>query len=138
MPQATRKRAPAVRIGRTPLGRGVFARRRFRPQQVIGVIRGQVLTDPCYASNYCMDLGDGRSLEPAAPFRFLNHSCEPNCELFSWETNEPAPLDRLWLQALRPIEPGEELTIDYAWPAAYTIPCGCGTGGCRGWIVSAD
>ena len=138
MGQSTRKRAPAVRIGRTPLGRGLFARRRFRPQQVIGVVRGQVIDDPGYSSDYCIELNEGRGLEPAAPFRYLNHSCEPNCELFFWEPEEPAPLDRLWLQALRPIEPGEELTIDYAWPADAAIPCGCGAADCRGWIVAAE
>lgn len=127
-----------MRIGRTPLGRGLFARRRFRPQQVIGVVRGQVIDDPDYSSDYCIELNEGRGLEPAAPFRYLNHSCEPNCELFFWEAEEPAPLDRLWLQALRPIEPGDELTIDYAWPADTAIPCGCGAAGCRGWIVSPD
>jgi hypothetical protein len=94
-----------VRISRTPLGRGVLARRRFRPQQVIGVIRGQVIGDPDYASDYSMDLCDGRSLDPAGPFRFLNHSCRPNCELFYWETDDPAPRDRLWLQALRTSSP---------------------------------
>ena len=138
MGQQIKQRADAIRIGRTPLGRGVFARRRFRAEQVIGVISGLVIVDPDYTSDYGMELGEGRSLEPAAPFRFLNHSCEPNCELFFWETDEPAPLDRLWLQALMPIEPGEELTIDYAWPAEAAIPCGCGAEGCRGWIVSVE
>lgn len=138
MVQQLKKRASAVRIGRTPLGRGVFARRRFRAEQVIGIVRGQVIDDPAYTSNYCMDLGKGRSLEPAAPFRFLNHSCDPNCELFSWETDDPAPADRLWLQALRRIEPGEELTIDYAWPVEDAIPCGCGAAVCRSWIVSME
>jgi len=32
---------------------------------------------------YCMDIGNGRVLEPHAPFRYVNHSCEPNCE-FDW------------------------------------------------------
>ena len=138
MGQATKKRSPKVRVGSTSLGRAVFAHRRFRPQQVIGVIRGEVIDDPDYTSNYCMDLGESRSLEPAAPFRYLNHSCQPNCELFYYETDDPMPNDRLWLQALRPIEPGDELTIDYAWPADAAIPCACGAVGCRGWIVSAD
>lgn len=138
MVQQLKKGAGALRIGRTPLGRGLFARRRYRPQQVIGVVRGQVIEDPDYASDYCIELGEGRCLEPAAPFRYLNHSCEPNCELFFWETDQAAPLDRLWLQALRPIEPGEELTIDYAWPADAAIPCDCGAAGCRGWIVLTE
>jgi hypothetical protein len=28
--------------------------------------------------------------------------------------DDPAPHDRLWLQSMTPIEPGDELTIDYA------------------------
>ncbi len=138
MRQRTSKRAAAVRIGPTALGRGVFARRRFRPEQVIGVIRGQVIDDPEYASDYCIELNDGRGLEPAAPFRYLNHCCQPNCEIVWWETEEPEPRDRLWLQALTAIEPGEELTIDYAWPAEAAIPCACGAAECRDWIVSRE
>lgn len=138
MGQQLKQRAGAVRIGRTPLGRGIFACRRFRAEQVIGVVRGRVVNDPDYGSDYCIELGEGRGLEPAAPFRYLNHSCEPNCELFSWEADEAASLGRLWLQALRPIEPDEELTIDYAWPVDAAIPCGCGAAGCRGWIVAAE
>ena len=33
---------------------------------------------------------------------------------------------------------GEELTIDYAWPANAAIVCRCGAGTCRGWIVSPE
>jgi SET domain-containing protein len=51
-------------------------------------------------------------------------------------THEPRPHARLWLQALTPIEPGDELTIDYGWPADVAIPCVCDAAGCRGWIVS--
>ena len=29
-----------------------------------------------------MDLGENQSLEPDAPYRYVNHSCEPNCELY--------------------------------------------------------
>jgi len=72
------------------------------------------------------------------PFRYLNHSCQPNCELFSWETDDSPPHVRLCLQSLMPIEPGKELTIDYAWPADAAIPCVCGAAGCRGWIVSQE
>ncbi|RLS76374.1 MAG: hypothetical protein DWI03_09305, partial [Planctomycetota bacterium] len=43
--------------------------------------------------------------------------------------------DRLWLQTIRPVEPGEEILIDYSWPADAAIPCRCGATSCRGWIV---
>jgi SET domain-containing protein len=66
----------------------------------------------------------------------VNHSCDPNCELFYWfDEDSEAQEDRLWVQTIRPIKPGEELSIDYCWPADAAIPCRCGTESCRGWIV---
>jgi hypothetical protein len=44
----------------------------------------------------------------------------------------------VWLQTLRPIATGEELTIDYCWPASSAIPCACPTSKCRGWIVNHE
>jgi SET domain-containing protein len=41
----------------------------------------------------------------------------------------------LWIEAIRDIMPGEELTIDYAWPADRGAKCLCGSPQCRGWIV---
>jgi hypothetical protein len=128
-----------VRIEETPLGKGVFAKRRFRRSQVVGVIQGRVIEDPEYGSMYCMDLGNARSLEPIEPFRYLNHSCEPNCELFIWTyEDENQPATQLFLEALRTIQPGEELTIDYAWSSDAAIPCLCKTKSCRGWVVDPD
>ena len=69
--------------------------------------------------------------------RFINHSCEPNCD---------AVIDggRIWIDALRDIEPGEELAYDYAYelverhtPAAKRrFPCHCGAVRCRGTILA--
>lgn len=42
--------------------------------------------------------------------RFVNHSCEPNCEMQKWSVNG---LFRMALFALRDISPNEELTYDY-------------------------
>lgn len=117
------------------MGRGVFARRRLKADIVLGEILGEILDAHPEDSSYVMELPSCKLLEPAAPLRFLNHSCDPNCELFYWE-GEPGTVqeDRLWLQTIRPIEPGEELLIDYSWPADAAIPCRCGATGCRGWI----
>ncbi len=124
-----------VRVGETHVGRGVFARRRLKADIVLGEILGEILADHPEDSSYVMELPSCKLLEPAAPLRFLNHSCDPNCEIFYWEA-EPGTVqeDRLWLQTIRPIEPGEELLIDYSWPADAAIPCRCGATGCRGWI----
>jgi uncharacterized protein len=69
--------------------------------------------------------------------RFINHSCDPNCD---------AVIDdgRIWIETLRDIEPGEELAYDYAYvlqerhsPAAKRkYPCHCGAVTCRGTILA--
>jgi hypothetical protein len=131
-----------VRIESTPLGRGVFSAERIRGGQIIGEVTGTVSHDPdTVGSEYCIELGGDMTLDPAPPFRFLNHSCQPNCELFTWEDEEeakPGVPPRMLLQTLTTIRAGEELTIDYAWPADMAIPCGCQSSHCRGWIVDAN
>ena len=128
-----------VRIGETHVGRGVFARRRIPAGIVLGEILGTVLDDYPEDPSYVMELSAGRLLDPAPPLRFMNHSCDPNCEIFYWETEPEGGTnleeDRLWLQTIRPVDPGEEILIDYSWPADAAIPCRCGATNCRGWIV---
>jgi hypothetical protein len=141
-PTVRMKRASrAVRIGATPYGKGVFAKRRFKRREVIGEIQGAVIDDPNYGSNYCMDFDGRRVLEPSGFFRYVNHSCEPNCELVSdiaWDEDACVATHRMYLTALADIPSGEQLTIDYAWPAAYAIRCQCSSPTCRGWIVDPN
>lgn len=125
----------AVRIGVTAVGRGVFAQHDFQAGEFIGDIEGKFIVDPDYASDYCIAVDDSTSLEPGPPFRFLNHSCEPNCGVFVWEGEQPP---QLFVETLREIKANDELTIDYGWPAELAIPCQCRSPNCRGWIVAAD
>jgi hypothetical protein len=128
-----------IRIDMTPVGRGVFARRSLQAHLVLGEITGTILDDHPEDSSYVMELASGRLLDPAAPLRFVNHSCDPNCEIFYWDEEDGTPPeDRLFLQTIRPIAKGEELSIDYSWPADAAIPCRCGTANCRGWIVDPE
>jgi hypothetical protein len=130
-----------VRVGKSRTGNGVFACKFYGAEWVIGEIHGERIDDPEYGSNYCMDLEDGRQLEPDPPFRFLNHSCEPNCEfeLFDLvEDKSDKVRRRVFLLALTDIERGDELTIDYNWEPGAAIPCRCQSPSCRGWIVRAD
>ena len=127
-----------VFVATSKVGRGVFARQCLAAGDEVGLVGGDVIPDADYGSDYCIDLSDGRGLEPADPFRFLNHSCEPNCELIVWEDEEEGvgEIPSVSLFALEDIPQGDELTIDYAWPAESTIPCCCGAESCRGWIVA--
>src|SRR5262245_52731484 len=71
--------------------------------------------------------------------RFINHACTPNCETVEDDGH-------IFIEALRRIEPGEELTYDYNLnlsarrtkkdEAAYR--CGCGSRKCRGKIGRAS
>lgn len=69
--------------------------------------------------------------------RYINHSCEPNCEAVDYD-------GRIFIEALRDIAPGEELFYDYAYeldepltPALKrTYPCHCGAESCRGTILA--
>ena len=128
-----------VKVKKTKIGRGVFARQAFKRETVIGEIDGEVM-GPDHYTEYGMDLDGKAVLEPSTPFRFLNHSCEPNCELMLWKerTVGGKKLSRLWLLTIRDIEEGEEMTIDYAWPEEDPIRCLCGAESCRGWVVAAS
>src|SRR5574340_579991 len=69
--------------------------------------------------------------------RFINHSCDPNCE---------AVIDggRIFIESIRTIHPGEELAYDYQYEreddaseedeARYA--CRCGARNCRGTILA--
>ena len=128
-----------VQVDETHVGRGVFARRKLKGGMVLGEIQGEIFPVEPEDPSYCMELPSGMVLEPAAPLRFLNHSCDPNCELFYWfDEDGSLQEDRLWLQTIRSINAGDELLIDYCWPADAAIPCRCGVPDCRGWIVDPE
>lgn len=69
--------------------------------------------------------------------RWINHSCEPNCEAVIED-------DRIFIDAIRDIAPGEELFYDYAFvlderhtaAVKARYPCYCGTSSCRGTILA--
>lgn len=130
-----------VRIAPARYGRGVYAQRRFKAEEVIGRIRGDIVADPSLDQHYTMEMDNDLYLVPKAPFRYVNHSCNPNCELFMWEEDpedETLGSRPLLIAARRAIRPGEQLTIDYAWPSDIAIPCVCRSSKCRGWIVDQD
>ena len=71
--------------------------------------------------------------------RFINHSCDPNCEV---EIEE----DRIFIYSLRDIAPGEELTYDYSLDVeekptpelCQVFACRCGAATCRGTMLELE
>lgn len=70
---------------------------------------------------------------PYNPARFLNHSCDPNCDAYLDE-------GRIWITARRDIAVGDELTFNYGYDFSeyQDYPCRCGTANCVGFIVAEE
>jgi SET domain-containing protein len=88
------------------------------------------------ANEYIFSLDDTHDLDgnvPGNPARFLNHSCDPNCEA------EPDG-GRVWIVARRGIRAGEEITFNYGYDLEdyREHPCCCGAADCAGYIVAAE
>ncbi|MGA7243751.1 MAG: SET domain-containing protein-lysine N-methyltransferase [Terracidiphilus sp.] len=81
---------------------------------------------------YLFGLGDGSVvIDGHCMAMFINHSCDPNCE-----TEEIK--GRVWIRAIRKIEPGEEVTYDYCLYDGGNdeATCNCGARLCRGTMYS--
>ena len=143
--------APLIEVRDSPLhGLGVFAARRIRRGTRILEYLGERVShaeaDRRYDHKDAHDnhtflfIVDARTVIDAGvggnAARFVNHSCEPNCESVIEER-------RVFICALRTIEPGEELTYDYQIQREPDDPpdidaifaCRCGFAGCRGSML---
>ncbi len=63
--------------------------------------------------------------------RLINHSCNPNCEVFGRGL-------KVWVYAMKNIKKGEELSYDYGFSFDENFrqfPCKCGSKNCIGYIV---
>lgn len=149
---STRRRKIAVRDSRIH-GRGVYAARSIQEGERIIEYRGERITwreadrrppsDPSDPNHtFFFSLDDGRHVIDANvrgnSARWINHSCEPNCE--TEETDE----GRVYIQALRRIRRGEELSYDYCLVVDERLTptlkrqyqCRCGSPGCRGTMLA--
>ena len=69
--------------------------------------------------------------------RFINHSCDPNCDAI-------VENERIWITTVRDVAVGEELAYDYKYvlEERHTpgrkrrFPCHCGSKNCRGTILA--
>lgn len=127
----------AVRVGPSAIdGQGVFAAEPVPPARKIGEIRGEsVSVDEARIRAtrservMIVELSPRRTIDfsrSADPMRYTNHSCRPNARLC-------IDHGRVEFYALRRIEPGEEITVDYG-PTHHQgrLACRCGAPGCRG------
>lgn len=127
-------------------GKGAFAKRHIPAGTVIIEYKGEIVPpeevdnimshtdDPDHTFTFSLSTGaviDGGVNGNDA--RWINHSCEPNCEAHEDDDN------RVWIRALKDIEPGTELTFDYKLcidePFTDSLKqrykCLCGSPSCR-------
>ncbi|NBD73842.1 SET domain-containing protein-lysine N-methyltransferase [Patescibacteria group bacterium] len=120
------------RVGRASAGLGLFATTPFKKGERVIEYTGERIS-PAEADRrggqYLFEVSsrttiDGKGRENTA--RYLNHSCEPNCE-------SRVERSRVFIYTLRRIEPGEELTYDYGeeFVAEHIGPTGCRCAACQ-------
>jgi len=145
-----RRRSPPFAVRRSRIhGRGVFATRRIRSGRSLIAYEGQILTEEEADARYDDEADDPHTLlfhvegdryidasVGGNDARFINHSCDPNCESVVVD-------GAVVIRAIRNIQPGAELTYDYALEieanpsrvrrALYA--CLCGAARCRGTML---
>jgi cyanophycin synthetase len=121
-------RGVEVRVGR--LGHSVYASKAFERGDVMLNAWGPYTET---RSRHSIQVDEDRHIIPGTPLRFFNHSCEPNCGLVI-----RCGVEQIEVHALRPIQPGDELTLDYntfeAEVEFIAGPCLCTSQNCRGGV----
>ena len=128
------------------IGVGVASVDRIRKRAFVGwytgLVRGasvcrEALLARAHQHFYMMSLGGELTID-ATKFgnltRFINHSCDPNCmAVLDYAGDEK----RVAIVALRDIEAGTELTIDYRFELVgnVVVPCLCGAANCTGHLA---
>ncbi|WP_395065495.1 SET domain-containing protein [Paraburkholderia silvatlantica] len=132
-------------------GRSVFALKALEPGERILEYKGELIAwhaairqhrkQGTQGHTYFFGLSDGRVIDGGQrgnSARWLNHSCEANCEALEID-------DRVFIRVSVAITPGEELFLDYQLitdePGDDEIRlgyvCRCGAAGCRGTMPAA-
>ena len=106
---------------RCPHGRGVFTLKSYRKGDLITVLSNQIFTESTDSKGYALRISENLywDEDPKNPndwTKYLDHSSTPNVHL-TFKPSEKTVL----LKAIRDIEAGEELLIDYTeyYPVNY-------------------
>ena len=150
MPAAKPPRPYAVRNSAIH-GRGVFATRTIRKGSKVIEYRGDRTTwdialdrppsDPDNPHHtFFFETSDGTIIDANVrgnAARWINHSCDANCESFEYDDG------RVFIEARRTIRAGDEITYDYRLSLDGRISkrtradyaCHCGAAKCRGLLL---
>ncbi len=150
--QANGKSRRRIQMRRSSVhGKGVYALASFEPEERVTEYTGELITwpealrrhphDPSQPDHtFYFHIDDETVIDGGVGgniARWINHGCDPNCE--------SEVIDgRVFVKAVRPIEPGEELFYDYGLiiDERYTAKlkkqflCRCGAESCRGTMLA--
>ena len=148
-----RRRTPLFEVRHSRVhGYGVFAARRIRKGTTVIEYLGERVShakadaryedkDPDDNHTFLFTV-DAKTVIDAGvngnEARYINHGCDPNCESTTSDK-------RIFIEAIRTIQPGEELSYDYQIQRDRDDPanvdevyaCRCGAGSCRGSMLEA-
>ena len=138
-------------------GSGVFATARIKKGEEIVEYKGMRITHAEADALHHGDIDTGHTFlftlnekwiidggRKGNVARWINHSCAPNAVAFVHEHKSGrAKKEKIIIEALRRIEPGEEITYDYGFE--FDVPytrkllkiwaCHCGTSACIGTML---
>lgn len=128
----------AVTVGQSSIhGRGLFVTKKVSRGGIISQLKGVICVkknrtvEDALANPDWVGIAKNRWIDPAPPYKYINHSCEPSAGIKG----------RVTLVALRKLEPGDEVTIDYSTIEAdrnWHMKCVCGARRCRKVIRSVE
>jgi len=144
--------SPPIEVRRSSVhGQGVFATQKIRKGRRIIEYVGERMPwdaasateDPNDPHTFLFGLDENNLVINAAiggnDSRWINHSCDPNCEAIEEE-------GRVFIYALRDLQPGEELFYDYGLQIdephtpemEKQFECQCGAKKCRGTLLAEE
>lgn len=138
-------------------GRGIFAAADLPAGQRVIEYKGKVITQAQADRLYDDSLDSGHTFlftlndkyiidanHDGNSARWINHSCEPNCEaVIHVNINGDERKDRVFIETIKPVKAGEELTYNYG--ITLEVPhtrrlkaiwaCLCGAKTCTGTLL---
>lgn len=102
-----------------------------QPTHTIEALRAMPEDEQDRLLHYCYQCDEDHIVCEQGDERFMNHACDPN----TWWRDDETMIAR------RDIQPGEEVTYDYATTeidVPFEMPCGCGADNCRGHVSHLD
>ena len=134
--------------------KGAFAKKNIKKGEIIAEYYGKKISkkqsenlyeemienhkkDPSKASVYTFDLDDNYDLNGNVWWnlaKYINHSCDPNCESETITKNKES---KIVIKAIKNIKKGNEINFNYGYDVTNwkDHPCYCGSKNCVGYIV---